>query len=201
MAEKQLGNIFLSASIPLENRNPKYFKSADIVAIRDSVIALTTLVLPKFRLIWGGHPSITPLIRYVAEKNEFSLKEHVELYQSLFFRNQFPKDNSHIETIKYIESSGDIDGSIKLMRKNMLEDKNFVAGIFIGGMEGVEIEYKMFQQLYPEAILLPIASTGAAAKIIYDKKFNLFANDRLMNDYGYMSLFLDLLIDKVEKNA
>ena len=83
----------------------------------------------------------------------------------------------------------------------MLEDKNFVAGIFIGGMEGVEIEYKMFQQLYPKAILLPIASTGAAAKIIYEKNFNLFANDRLMNDYGYMSLFQDLLIDKVEKNA
>lgn len=201
MVRKQLKNIFLSASIPIESRNPKYFDTADIIAIRDSVIALATLVLPEYRLIWGGHPSITPLIRYVAEKNGFSLEEHVELYQSLFFSNQFPKDNSHIETIRYIEAKGDIDGSIKLMREKMLEEKNFVAGIFIGGMEGVEREYKMFHQLYPEAILLSIASTGAAAKIIYEKNFNMFANDRLINDYGYMSLFQDLLIDKVERNA
>ena len=62
MAKEQLKNIFLSASIPLKERDPKYFNSADIIAIRDSVIALATVVLPNHRLIWGGHPSITPII-------------------------------------------------------------------------------------------------------------------------------------------
>ena len=43
MAKEQLKNIFLSASIPLKERDPKYFDSADIIAIRDSVI------LPNFQ--------------------------------------------------------------------------------------------------------------------------------------------------------
>lgn len=38
-------NIFLSASVPLEERDPKYFKTADVIAIRDSVIALASAVL------------------------------------------------------------------------------------------------------------------------------------------------------------
>ena len=62
MATKDVKNIFLSASIPLPSRDAKYIETADIIAIRDAVIALTTVVLPHHRIIWGGHPSITPLI-------------------------------------------------------------------------------------------------------------------------------------------
>ena len=51
MASEKLKNIFLSASIPLEERNPKYFETADIIAIRDAVIALTTIVLPRHKLV------------------------------------------------------------------------------------------------------------------------------------------------------
>ena len=53
----EIKNIFLSASIPLQERDPEYIETADIIAIRDAVIALTTVVLPSHRLIWGGHPS------------------------------------------------------------------------------------------------------------------------------------------------
>ncbi len=41
---------------------------------------------------------------------------------------------------------------------------NLLLEFFIGGMEGVEEEYKMFIRKHPHAIILPIASTGAAAK-------------------------------------
>lgn len=67
---------------------------------------------------------------------------------------------------------GNKDLSIKEMRKRMLEDNEFYAGIFIGGMEGVEDEYTMFTQLHPNAKVFPLASTGGAAKIIYDKYFD-----------------------------
>ena len=63
MAEEQLRNIFLSASIPLPERDPKYIDSADIIAIRDAVTALIDVVIPEYRLIWGGHPSITQIGR------------------------------------------------------------------------------------------------------------------------------------------
>ena len=67
MVKKDMNNIFLSASIPSPERDRKYYDTADIVAIRDAVRALATVVIPKAHLIWGGHPSITPLIRFVME--------------------------------------------------------------------------------------------------------------------------------------
>ena len=68
MVKDGVKNIFLSASVPLPDRDPKYIETADIIAIRDAVIALVTVALPNHRIIWGGHPSITPLIYYVMDK-------------------------------------------------------------------------------------------------------------------------------------
>ena len=85
----EMKNIFLSASIPLPERDSKYIDTADIIAIRDAVIALTTVVLPHHRLVWGGHPSITPLVYYVMKKLNLNIQEHVTIYQSKFFEKYF----------------------------------------------------------------------------------------------------------------
>ena len=91
MASKnEIKNIFLSASIPLPERDPQFIETADIIAIRDSVIALATTVLPYHRIVWGGHPSITPLINYVMSKLNLDIQGHVTLYQSRFFEKFFP---------------------------------------------------------------------------------------------------------------
>jgi hypothetical protein len=84
------------------------------------------------------------------------------------------------------------------MRERMLSDFQFSAAVFIGGMDGIETEYKMFKERYPEALLLPIASTGAATKVVYDNFFpEEMKNERFLKDYGYMSLFQKYLIDKI----
>lgn len=191
----EIKNIFLSASIPLQERNPLYIETADIIAIRDAVIALTTVVLPRYRLIWGGHPSITPLIYHVMEKLNLNIQEHVTLYQSRFFEKSFPKDNNKFEnTVLTDIVDGDRESSLLHMRCRMLGEYEFAAGIFIGGMEGVEKEYDMFIEKHPKALVLPIASTGAGAKKIYDERFT-DKNERLVKDYAYMSLFQKYLID------
>lgn len=235
MATKEIKNIFLSASVPLPERDSKYIDSADIIAIRDAVVALTTVVLPHHRIIWGGHPSVTPLIYYVIEKliknkvekenvgfeyftsdeqknflfqkikNE--IFEHVTLYQSRFFEKYFPEDNSKFDNIILTDVVGDDrEKSLLHMRERMLSESKFSAAVFIGGMEGIEGdkgkgiegEYKMFKDRHPEAIIIPLASTGAATKIIYD---NIFPeeekNERFVKDYGYMSLFQKYLMDKI----
>lgn len=197
MATKELKNIFLSASIPCKGRHEKYYNTADIIAIRDSVIAIASLVIPKYRLIWGGHPSITPIIYYVLEKYDIDIQNHVKLYQSKHFEKIFPIENKEFETIEITEDLGDLKASLRLMREKMLGDNIFEAGVFIGGMEGVEDEYNLFKELNPNSILLPIASTGAASKIIYESNIDEYSNEKLINDYGYMSLFQELLIDKI----
>lgn len=193
----EIKNIFLSASIPLQERDPQYIETADIIAIRDAVIALTTVVLPRHRLIWGGHPSITPLIYHVMEKLNLNIQEHVILYQSRFFEKYFPKDNNKFKNIVLTDIvDDDRESSLLHMRSRMLGESEFAAGIFIGGMEGVEEEYDMFIEMHPKALVLPIASTGAGAKKIYDERFT-DKNERLVKDYAYMSLFQKYLIDKI----
>lgn len=192
----EIKNIFLSASIPLQERDPQYIETADIIAIRDAVIALTTVVLPRYRLIWGGHPSITPLIYHVMEKLNLNIQEHVTLYQSRFFEKYFPKDNNKFKNIVLTDIvDDDRESSLLHMRGRMLGESEFAAGIFIGGMEGVEEEYDMFIEKHPKALALPIASTGAAAKKIYDERFT-DKNERLVKDYAYMSLFQKYLINE-----
>ena len=217
-------NIFLSASIPLPERHPKYYETADIIAIRDAVIALSSIALTEHRIIWGGHPSITPLIYYVIEKmlinkldredwdlpmNEKEktlidiklkgkIQNHVTLYQSLFFKDDFPPENDKFQNVVLTENVGDVHSSIQHMRKRMFTENKFSAAVFLGGMDGIEVEYNMFKEYHPDALVLPIASTGAATKIVYDNLFpNDLKNERFLRDYGYMSLFQKFLIDKI----
>ena len=199
MVEKQLKNIFLSASIPLPERDPKYYETADVIAIRDAVIALTTVVLPHHRIIWGGHPSITPLIYYVMEKLKLNIQEHVKLYQSKLFEKYYPEDNNKFNNVIYTPNfDNNREISLELLRHQMLTENQFVAGVFIGGMDGIELEYNMFREYHPNALLLPIASTGAATKIVYDNLLpDEFKNEMLLKDYGYMSLFQKFLMDKI----
>src|SRR5215207_8351807 len=91
--------IFLSASIPDQQTDNIYRHSADIIAIRDAVRALATVVIPKSYLIWGGHPAITPLIRYVMSTMNFNAQNHITLYQSEYFVSNFPKENNFFEKV------------------------------------------------------------------------------------------------------
>lgn len=207
MATTGVKNIFLSASIPLPSRDTKYIDTADIIAIRDAVIALTTVVLPHHRIIWGGHPSITPLIYYVMQKLDMNIQEHVTLYQSKLFERFFPEDNNKFENVILTDIiDNDRELSLLHMRERMLSESDFAAGVFIGGMEGIEGdgqkeivgEYQMFVERHSNAIVIPVASTGAATKMVYENFFpEDFKNSRFEKDYGYMSLFQDFLMDKI----
>lgn len=196
MAKDNLNKVFLSASVPYPDRDKKYYDTADIVSIRDAVRALATIVIPKAELIWGGHPSITPLIRFVLDRMNIDLKRHVTIYQSLFFEEYFPPDNFAFENVVLTERKNSRHESLEIMRSKLINDNDFKVGIFIGGMEGVNDEYIMFKERHPDALILPIASTGAAAKILYENQPEGL-DIRLKNDYAYMALFRDLLNDYI----
>lgn len=197
MVKKIKDMIFLSASIPLEQRDPKYFETADIVAIRDAVRALASVVLPNTNLVWGGHPSITPLIRYIVTKMKSNVKDHITIYQSEYYKDVFPSDNFDFEKVITIPRNIDLESSLLDMRIEMIEKNNFNVGVFIGGMEGVEDEYEIFIKTHPKALILPVASTGAAAKFIFENSKNKLSIE-LLNNYAYMSLFRHLLKDYIK---
>jgi hypothetical protein len=159
--------IFLSASIPTPDRPARYFDSADVIAIRDCIKALVAAAVPRFALVWGGHPSITPMIRLLAESNPEDVVDHFLLYQSSTFKNIVPKDNEYFRHIIWVEGTTDINDSLRLLRQRMLQEPTFVAGVFVGGMDGIENEFMEFRERHPNTPVFPVASTGGAAKILY----------------------------------
>lgn len=187
MAQQIKRNIFLSASIPLEERDPRYFETADNIAIRDAVISLVSIAIPHFRIVWGGHPSITPIINYILEKRGISVRDNVHLFQSRFFEEHFPEDNNKFENVTVIEAGQNRDESLLLMRQAMFSSYTYNVGIFIGGMDGVEDEYHLFREYHSNAKLIPLPTTGAAAKMLFERSNNRIQD--LEGNYAFNSIF------------
>jgi SLOG cluster3 family len=185
-------SVFLSASIPLPDRDARYWQTADVIAIRDSIRALVSVVVPTGQIIFGGHPAITPLIRLLVREMRIDVRQHVILYLSRLFEQRFPPEVAEFEDVRLVDAvAGDEAASLKEMRRTMIGSHEFDAGIFLGGMEGVEREYEMFRVLHPDKPALPIASTGAAARLLFDE----YSPDKveLLSDLRYLSLFRRLL--------
>jgi len=186
--------VFLSASVPDPRRDPRYHATADLVAIRDAVRALATVVLPHAALHWGGHPAITPLIRVVAESMGVTGPNRIRLFQSAWFSDKLPDDNAAFQTYELTNRGNTEEASLEIMRFKMLDSAPFRAGVFIGGMEGVEAEFDLFRRRHPQAKLLPIASTGGAALHTFrDHQQALDLPTELLSQYAYPSLFRRLL--------
>ena len=194
--------IFLSASMPTRDRDHRFFDTADFIAIRDAVVALVNAIIPDYSLVWGGHPAITPITHDIFKKRGFDYNDFVTIYQSAYFAGKMPKENQKFDHVvitddvrEYATEKQNIAASLSIMRKRMLTDSPVFAGFFIGGMEGVLDEYELLKRYDPNARIYPIASTGAAAHILYEDllKHGKINNTRLMNDYCYSSLFDDIL--------
>lgn len=190
--------VFLSASVPDPKRDPAYAETSDRIAIRDAVRALASVILPQGQLVWGGHPAITPLIRVVAEGIGITSGDRVLLYQSALFEGVMPQDNAAFERVVVTPAvEGNREQSLKAMRDAMLGEHAFDAGVFIGGMHGVIDEFRLFRERHPRAVLLPIASTGAAARQIFNEEGGQFPQE-LVSDLAYPSLFRRFLLPAVQ---
>ena len=186
--------VFLSASVPLPSRDPAYFESADLFAIRDAVRALTMVIVERqIELIFGGHPAISPMIRLQIAETGARVSDRVVVFQSRFFEREFPVDNVAFERVILVDAvQNDQEKSLRRMREVMLEGR-FNAGLFIGGMEGVEEEYNLFQKLHGGVPSFPIASTGAAAAIIFQRDKSLqWKHPELRDEISYLTLMRGL---------
>lgn len=159
-----MGAIFLSASVPIEGRG-NYYETADPFLIQFAVREFVTAVIRDWQIVWGGHPAITPMILTICEDLNVNYSDAVILYQSRFFEGQFPQENTRFNNVILVDAvSEDRDRSLLRMREEMLSRPDLKAAVFIGGMEGVEVEYEMFTRFHPEAKVLPVPAPGGAAK-------------------------------------
>ncbi len=160
-------DVFLSASVPLPERDRRFFDSADVLLIREAIKAVVEVILPLGRITSGGHPAITPLISLFVRENRLP-PERLTIFQSALFETQFPADNADFADIRIVPAVGkDRGASLSRMRGEMIRSRQFTAAVVIGGMEGILEEVVIFKELHPLAPILPLASTGAAAAMVY----------------------------------
>jgi hypothetical protein len=183
----EMNSIFLSASVPVAGRG-NYFETADPFLIQMAVREFVTLVLGRRLIVWGGHPAITPMIWAVCEDLGVDYSKSVVLYQSMYFEGQFPVENSLFENVIYTRAvPGDISESLLEMRRTMLSRPDLEAAVFIGGMNGIEDEYRIFSEFHPGSKVLPIASPGGAALQLAER-LEMYPRERL-SDVDYASIF------------
>ena len=165
-----MGAIFLSASVPLLGRSP-FDQDSEPQMIQSAVSALATVALGRKTIVWGGHPSITPMLWASAQDLGVQYATAVQLFQSRFFSTEdFPDENRHFANVRYVDAvEKDQARSLYKMRDEMLRSTQFDAAVFIGGMQGIYDEHAMFSALHPGAKCLPIAITGGATRTLATK--------------------------------
>ncbi|MDB5825656.1 MAG: hypothetical protein JWR21_4360 [Herminiimonas sp.] len=177
--------LFLSASVPKPGR--EYYGEADPLLIQAAVRALALVALGRMRIVWGGHPSITPMLWAACEYLGVQYATCVELYQSSWFDEDFPDENKRFGNLHLVPKiEGDLDASLLKMRTEMLSRPDLDQAVFIGGMNGVEQEYELFKRLRPRANVLFIASPGGASSAILRRQLNLSPQYLTSTDYTGM---------------
>jgi hypothetical protein len=179
--------IFLSAGVPDPKRGPEYAATADTVAIQAAVSALIYVTLGRRLLVWGGQPAITPMIWVVASDVGVDYAGWVRLYQSRFFRDEYPEDNARFDNVSFCDAvGGDREESLGSMRERMFSEHQFSAAVFIGGMGGILDEFELFSRLQPHAAIVPVVSTGGATLQVAERLGEV-ASD-LSTDLDYVAL-------------
>lgn len=158
-----MSEVFLSASVPTPGRG-NYADTADPLLIQSAVRALTEIVLGRRRIIWGGHPTITPMLMEACVHLGVSYASAVVLYQSRYFEEEFPEENAFFKNVVFTPNvNSDRESSLLLMRNEMLKRPGLGAAVFIGGMDGVHEEATIFKRYHPDAEQVFVGATGGAA--------------------------------------
>ncbi|HXP49859.1 MAG TPA: hypothetical protein VN922_07900, partial [Bacteroidia bacterium] len=192
--------VLLSASVPSKDRPKEYLKIPNAqIHIEEAVIGLARNIFQAGgQLVFGGHPSISPLVAMVAtefnitqsaEDNIKRLEEQkpIKIFQSKAYEAVLPQEtstlyNQGIATFHWTNSvNGEkFDPSIKSeqcilslesMRNEMIKEK-YDAMICIGGMEGIEREFKMFMEYHRNTPIFLIKSTGGASLSLSERYLN-----------------------------
>jgi hypothetical protein len=192
--------IFLSASVP--NRKP-FVEDYDAIAIREAILSLVVVTVREREIVFGGHPAISPLVEHASRS--LGAINNVHIYQSRFFEDFIPEVARAFPNLHWTEKAGENGGtrddSLEVMRREMIGSRDYGAAVFIGGMDGIFDELRLFKELHPGRAIIPVASTGGgAAKMLLNQiegpqdQESLFL---LRDENRYRRIFTKLLPQEV----
>jgi hypothetical protein len=175
--------IFLSASLPYR---PPWAMEAQPTEIEQAIVSTARAVFARQgRLLFGGHPSVSPLIADIAGEyypvDRSRTVRPIVTVQSEFYKDKLPQKTWDLYTLGWSEiewtpAGKDRDESLAIMRKAMLgmddlgleiakrnELRVPVAMFAVGGMEGIRDEAAMFLQANKTCSVFLLKTPGAAA--------------------------------------
>jgi hypothetical protein len=199
--------VFLSASVPYRDLHIYKKPESAYLDIEEAVVSLARAVFAEEgRLVFGGHPSISPLVASVAAdyypatfRRGESAEPPVSIYQSLCYEGHIPDTTQLLREMGFAEiiwtpaedgerfdphlTGRQCNQSIFHMRDRMLREKNPAAMVAIGGMDGVEDEAARFQSAENICPLYVFRSTwGAAARLAESRRPGvIIAEERWQN--------------------
>jgi hypothetical protein len=196
--------IFVSASIPDPQR---WNGPADPLAITDAVVSLARVFLTAgARVVTAAHPTIAPLLLYVASELPAERPPEIVTYQSDLFEDVLPADTRRFEREEIgrfvwtpqaegeAPVPGSWDQSLDIMRRQMLTETRPSAAMFIGGMEGIIAEYSMFTELFPGAPCYPLGRPGGESRHLVERVDSPLASE-LRESRIYPALWRTVLAD------
>jgi hypothetical protein len=196
--------IFVSASIPDPQR---WNGRADPLAITDAVVSLARVFLSAgARVVTAAHPTIAPLLLYVASELPSERPPEIVTYQSDLFADVLPPETRRFEREeigRFVWTPraegerpvpGKWDRSLAIMRRQMLTETCPSAAMFIGGMEGIVAEYSMFTDLFPGAPCYPLGRPGGESRLLAENSDSPLAG-RLRESRVYPALWRTVLAD------
>jgi hypothetical protein len=158
--------VLLSAALPEELRGTH--RALDLQQLL--VALLRGLLTGGGRLVFGGHPSVTPLIHRIASEAGFSVPS-IELYQLTRFREEAPEEiYAPTFSLHWVDAA-----ELSTMRDEMAERS--AAALFVGGKTsgytgprpGIRDEYERFLAFHPQGpVYLLGLLDGEALRMIHE---------------------------------
>lgn len=190
--------VFLSGSIPDPERWDGDF---DALEITDAVVSLARACLTRgYAIVTAAHPTLAPLLLYVAAELPARARAQIQIYQSLLFEDVLPTATRRFEAdgigeIVWTEAvegelpvPGKWEQSLSVMRSQMLRNTEPAAAIFIGGMDGIRDEFSLFQDTYPSKPTYAVRRPGGAAAQL-DNRNSGSLEDLLASNTTYPSIW------------
>ncbi|MBF0310094.1 MAG: hypothetical protein HQL56_11260 [Magnetococcales bacterium] len=166
---------FLAASIPVlpptmeSEKSDLYWSLRAIDNLRFALLELTPLVLKRGALIVAGDKAVKDLIQGIAR----SLDDNASLFGEPF-----------------------VGYEKRVFLHTEVGEGDYKAGFFLGGMEDVERAYGYFCNRHSPDLAFPVATTGSAARRLFDANLAHFSSElkqNLQESTSYGTLFNNLL--------
>ena len=161
--------VFMSASFPSGKRGEKY-GSCDPDEIADAIVYFSRWILKaNGTLTTAAHPMITPMLIYASRVR--GVKNALTVFRSDWYDCEWVPELDEMESdelgvVKRTRKKEDQEKSLVAMRQAMIQDTCYAGALFIGGMEDIEVEYRMFSKFSPDTLRARVAGAGGAAAFL-----------------------------------